>query len=475
MKHVHFIGIGGTGLSAIATVLLERGLVVSGSDRQPSPQLQRLQAAGARVMLGHHAENILGADVIVRSSAVQDDNPEVAAARQAGVPVLKRADFLERLIDRQPAIAVAGTHGKTTTTAMIAWTLTALGADPSCVIGGVATNLGTNARAGAGPYFVIEADEYDRMFLGLRPEVAVVTNIEHDHPDCYPSPEAFYAAFRQFAGQIRPGGVLIACGEDPGARRLLAEMAAEAVATLTYGIGSGYDFAAHNLALNAAGGFDCKVPVAGQSVKLALQVPGEHNVRNALAALAVVGRIGLPLDEAAQALSEFRGAGRRFELRGEVNAIALVDDYAHHPTEIRATLAAARRRFAGRRVWAVWQPHTYSRTRTLQADFVAAFDDADCVLVTEVYPAREPAPSDSFSAAVLADQISGRRSATGGPDMCIHFAAGLDDAGDLLLQSVRPGDVVIVLSAGDADRITARLLSELPQRRNPRSASDDQD
>jgi len=401
MKHVHFIGIGGTGLSAIATVLLERGLEVSGSDRQSSPQTQRLQAAGAQVMIGHRAENVRGADLIVRSSAVKDDNPEVLAARKLGIPTLKRADFLVRLINGRQSIGVAGAHGKTTTTAMIAWMLTALGLDPSFVIGGASANLGTNAHAGAGQYFVIEADEYDRMFLGLQPAIAVVTNIEHDHPDCYPTADEFYAAFRQFARQVQPGGALIACGQDAGARRLMDEIVAGKPESqplcriISYGVGSGFDYSAVDLRDNRTGGLDCKVKTPGQPVELSLQVPGEHNVRNALATLAVAGCLELSRQDAARALSEIRGAGRRVDVRGEVDGITLVDDYAHHPTEIRATLAAARRRFAGRRVWAVWQPHTYSRTRTLQDDFVAAFDDADRILVTDVYPAREPAPAEA--------------------------------------------------------------------------------
>jgi UDP-N-acetylmuramate--alanine ligase len=461
MEHVHLIGIGGSGLSAIATVLLERGYRVSGSDRQESPLTRRLQEQGARIAYGHRAENILGAGRVVRSSAVRDDNVEVLAAYAAGIPVLKRADFLDELMAGQKPLAIAGTHGKTTTTSMIAWTFTALGADPSYVIGSVAANLGQNAHYGQGRYFVIEADEYDRMFLGIRPHIAVVTNVEHDHPDCYPTPEDFFHAFHQFTRQVQPGGVLIACGDDPGAAQLLSERRAAGLPGVSYGLGAGrYDYTADNLQPNASGGltfdvFHNRASIAGQ---VALQVPGEHNVLNALAVLCVVGWLGMSIERAVQALGEFRGAGRRFEVRGDYSGVTLIDDYAHHPTEIRATLAAARLRYPGRRLWAVWQPHTYSRTRILFDQFAAAFDAADCVLVTEVFAAREAPPADGFSAFQVVESIALRSEQAGKP---ILFAAGLEDATDQLTLQVRPGDVVIVLSAGDADQVTADLSRRL--------------
>lgn len=467
---VHFIGIGGSGLSAIATVLLERGYAVSGSDRQASPLMHRLEAAGARVYTHHAAENVAGADWVVRSSAVGDDNPEVLAAQAAGIPVLKRREFLERLLEGQEPVAVAGAHGKTTTTAMIAWTLFALGVDPSFVIGSVAANLGVSARAGQGRYFVIEADEYDRMFLGIRPYVAVVTNVEHDHPDCYPTPEDYEAAFRQFAGGLRPGGVLIACVDDPGARRLLDEMRSAGKAVIAYATSaSAADYTARSLRPNVAGGMSFALHRRAETLvsEIALQIPGEHNVRNALAALAVVDWLGLSVPAAAAALAEFRGTARRFEVRGEVSGVVLVDDYAHHPTEIRLTLDAARGRYPGRRIWAVWQPHTYSRSRTLQNEFAAAFDAADCVLVTEIYAARETPPPEGFSGRVLADAIAEYRREPG----CVAFAADLRAAGDTLLNSLEAGDVVLVLSAGDADQITARLARALPDRPVPSAKS----
>jgi UDP-N-acetylmuramate--alanine ligase len=462
MEHVHLIGIGGSGLSAIATILLERGYQVSGSDRQESPQTRRLVESGARIHYGHRGGNIAGADLVVRSSAVRDDNEEVLAARAAGIPVLKRAEFLEQMMVGQKPIAIAGTHGKTTTTAMIAWVLTSLDADPSYVIGGEAVNLGRNAHAGAGQFFVIEADEYDRMFLGIRPYVALVTNVEHDHPDCYPTPEDFHQAFLRFTQQVQPGGVLIACADDPGAAQLLVEAHSAGVMVLSYGISAGpRDYQAVNLQQNADGGltFD----VFRQSLlfveQVALQVPGEHNVRNALAALCVVDWLGLNIKETVKVLRQFRGAGRRFDVRGDFHGVTLIDDYAHHPTEIRATLAAARMRYPNRRLWAVWQPHTYSRTRALFEAFLAAFDSADCVLVTEIYAAREAAPADGFSARQVADAIALRDRNAG---KIILFATDLKDAVDQLELQLRPGDVTVVLSAGDADRITVELSHRLP-------------
>lgn len=459
MKHVHLIGIGGTGLSAIALVLLESGYGVSGSDRQASVQTQRLEVAGAQVYYGHRAENIAGADLVVRSSAVSDENIEVQAALAAGIPVLKRADFLGQLMVGQMGIAVAGTHGKTTTTAMVAWMLTALDKDPSYIIGGVSANLGNNAHAGKGGQFVIEADEYDRMFLGLRPHIAVVTNVEHDHPDCYPTYSDFYQAFQSFVNCVQPGGVLVACGENAGAANLLAYAAAQGQRSLSYGIqreaGVLYDYAAHNLQINAQGGF-CFTLQSGREMMptpVTLQSPGEHNVRNALAALAVADQLGLSLAQAAQALGEYCGTGRRFEVRGEVDGVTVVDDYAHHPTEIRATLAAARSRYAQRSLWAVWQPHTYSRTRTLFDLFVAAFDDADHVVITEIYAAREAFPADGFSSRQVVEAMSTH---SGGKD--VYFASSLAAARDHLLAHVQSGDVVLVLSAGDADRISTEIL-----------------
>jgi UDP-N-acetylmuramate--alanine ligase len=453
IEHVHFIGIGGTGLSAIARVLLESGCTVTGSDLEYSPLAQAVETAGARVFVGHQAEHVRGADLVIRSSAIPDENVEVQAARQAGIPVHKRADFLGQLMEDRTGIAVAGSHGKTTTTAMIAWVLTALDQDPTFIVGSVVANLGVNARAGKGSAFVIEADEYDYMFLGLKPQIALVLNIEHDHPDIFPTPEVFRTAFLDFVRVLPPEGTLIACGDDLGASALLADVADDGYNLYSYGTeAENYDYYVGNLAPHDQGGFAFDVlRHATRLAQVTLQVPGVHNVQNALATIAIVDQLGLSLGAAAQALGEFRGTGRRFEIVGEVAGVTIVDDYAHHPTEIRATLAAAQARYPDGRIWAVWQPHTYTRTQTLFDDFLTAFNDADCVLVTEVYPSREPI-DPNFSAAQVVQAMTH-------PD--VNFVETLAEATDFILSYLRPGDILLVLSAGDATQISEHVLATL--------------
>jgi UDP-N-acetylmuramate--alanine ligase len=454
---VHLIGIGGSGMSAIARLLLESGFSVSGSDRHTSSVLESLAKAGALVFVGHNPENVAGASLVVRSSAIPDDNVEVQAALEANIPVLKRAEFLGSLMDERTGIAVAGTHGKTTTTAMVAWMLSSLGQDPSYIIGSDSRNLGTNARAGKGSAFVIEADEYDRMFLGLKPKIAIITNVEYDHPDFYLAEEDYFQVFSEFASTLEEDGVLLVCGDDTGASRLLQEAASHGVRAFVYGIcDSGYDYYASGMAHNPVGGLTFEVLIRRQAdpVRIALQVPGEHNVRNCLAALAVADQLGLPPNEAARSLSAFKGTGRRFEILGEENGIAVIDDYAHHPTEIRATLSAARARFPGRQLWVVWQPHTYSRTRSLFEDFASAFVEANHVVVTEVYAAREPVTAD-FSALQVVQ-------AMGHPDA--YFIPDLTQTTAFLLTHLDQGDVLLVLSAGDADQVSAQVLAALKER-----------
>jgi len=456
VKHIHFIGIGGTGLSAIARVLLESGYTVSGSDRLLSTLTRDLAAAGAELYSGHDPANITGADLVVRSSAVPDDNLEVQAARAAGIPVLKRSEFLGQILAAKDTIAVAGTHGKTTTTAMTAWVLQRIGQDPSYIIGGVSKNLHNNAHAGRGRLFVIEADEYDRMFLGLQPRFIILTNLEHDHPDCFPTPQEYRQAFAAFIHLLQPGGTLFLCADDPGAAALAGE-APSGAHVQTYGLAPGAAYHAVDLHPIPGGGFSFQVCYRDQMLtQVSLQVPGEHNVRNALAVLAAVHTLGLSLTAAAQALAEFSGTGRRFDVQGDAWGVTVIDDYAHHPTEIRATLTAARSRYPTRRLWAVWQPHTYSRTRTLQTEFIHSFDSADRIIVTEVYAAREKNPG--YSAVQLVAQMPAGRT---------RFAASLDAAVEQLLEQLQPGDVLIVLSAGDADQISARVLSQLIQREAP--------
>jgi UDP-N-acetylmuramate--alanine ligase len=463
MARVHFIGIGGSGLSAIARFLLERGDTVTGSDRVLSPFASELQKAGATVYIGHHPRNITGADWVVRSSAIPDDNPEVRAAELAKIPVYKRADWLGQLMVDKVGIAVAGTHGKTTTSAMIAWVLTELNRDPSFIVGSTVNNLGVNAHAGKGNAFVIEADEYDRMFLGLKPRIEVVTSIEHDHPDIYPTFEDMYAAFESFVDLLPVDGTLIVCADDSGATSLIKHARQEGKAVVGYTIQGEMTINSPNwvqaraLEANSMGGFSFEMASnltgSPSSVKVDLQVPGIHNVRNALAVLAVVDLLGLSAQDAAEALAKFTGTGRRFEIRGEVRGVTIIDDYAHHPTEIVATLAAARARYPERRIWAVWQPHTYSRTQTLFIEFSRAFKDADEVIVSEVYASREP--KQEFTSAEIVSAM---------PHASARYIETLKEISQYLIENIQPGDVLLVLSAGDADQISTDVLAGVQER-----------
>ena len=458
MAHAYFIGIGGSGLSAIARLLIEKGYQVSGSDLEFSSYAREIENFGAKVFVGHKAEQITGADFVIRSSAIPDDNEEVKAAQIAGIPVYKRSEFLGKMTAERFCVAVAGAHGKTTTTAMISWMLTALDQDPSYIIGGVSKNLAKNAHAGRGSTFVVEADEYDYMFLGLHPQIAAVTNIEYDHPDCFPTEKDFFAAFVDFVKQIPEDGILLACTDDTKAAELLdlAKLNFK-IDTRSYGLenredGISPDYAIRNLSLNQLGSYNFEIyHDQGTLAEISLQIPGIHNVRNATACLAVAHLLDLPLENAARALGEFQGTERRFEILAEVSGIAVIDDYAHHPTEIRATLGAARNRYPDRELWAVWQPHTYSRTETLFDEYLTAFSEADHVLVTEVYASREPV-RDDFSALQVVESMQH-------PDA--SFLASNTQVADYLIANLNPGDVVLVLSAGDANQISAQVVEKL--------------
>lgn len=453
MKHVHLIGIGGSGLSAIARILYERGYLVSGTDRVASLYTSALQDLGIFISTSHDASNVQGADLVVRSSAVPDDNPEVVEAERLGIPVLKRSEFMDFLLDGYRVIAVAGTHGKTTTSAMISWILTKCKREPSYIIGGISLNLGNNAGNGKGIDFVIEADEYDRMFLGLKPSIVVVTNIEYDHPDCYPTPEKYTEAFSSFLQGIQPGGVLIACKDDPGVTGLLSTFDRTEIRIRTYELSDAV-YLGHRKGITH---------FLYKEIEFTLQMPGFHNVRNALAALNVAEESGIPLQEAAEAIHEFRGTARRFDVKGEVNGIVIIDDYAHHPTEIQATLDAARMKYPDRRIVVVWQPHTYSRTLKLFNEFVNAFSLANIVVVTEIYAAREKMPEDHFSTSTIAEKISAVKSdASSGQ---AHFLPTRDKVRNFLLENLKPGDILLVLSAGDADSISSDVYAVLQKSR----------
>ena len=455
MEHIHFIGIGGTGLSAIATVLLEQGYTVSGSDLTESNLFEAVQKAGGTVTLGHMAENISGADLVVRSSAIPENNVEVQAALEAKIPVLKRSEFMGRMMADKEVLAVAGSHGKTTTTSMLVWILSSLGMDPSFIVGGVVRNLGTNARSGQGKQFVIEADEYDYMFWGLNPDRAVITNVEHDHPDIFPTSQSFDEAFEGFVKNLKPDGSLVLCGDDPGALRLKKLLSADQKLVIYGSSGNELDYSVENLRVNHNAGtdFEIRVKASGQesTLPVSIQIPGEHNVLNALAAFVVADGLGLDRQEIARVLGEFQGSERRFDIRGEYQGVLIVDDYAHHPTEIMKTLQAARDAYPTRRIWAVWQPHTYSRTITLFDKFCGSFEKADRVVVLDVYPARESKP-EGFRISDLVSSIKHDR---------VQHVPGIEQAVELLKVELQPADLLLVFTAGDAIEINQQIEKHL--------------
>ena len=453
MTHYHLIGIGGTGLSAIARVLYERENKVSGSDKVLSPMAQELIDLSISVFIGHHERNISDADIVIRSSAIPDNNPEVIAARASDIPILKRRDFLADLTAGSEVIAVAGTHGKTTTTAMIAWCLSTLGNDPSYVIGSSAKNLWGNAHAGKGKYFIIEADEYDNMFLGLTPKILVITNIEHDHPDFFPTEEAYMKSFLELTRNLSPNGTLITCLNHSGTIQLLSKIDRKK-RTTTYGISADCDYRIGNIQHSPGSGVSFVLTntqrgnksFANKSIELSL--PGNHNASNASAAIAVLDAIGQPIQNSINALMQFKGTGRRFEILGEVSGITIIDDYAHHPTEIQATISAARCKYPDTNIWTVWQPHTYSRTQELFTDFIKSFDEADHVIVTEIFASREK--NSSYSSKEVVEKIDH-------PD--VQYIAQLHDVSEFLKRNLSAGDVLLVLSAGDANQICRDVLN----------------
>jgi UDP-N-acetylmuramate--alanine ligase len=445
-RKVHLVGIGGSGLSAIAHVLHDRGEQVTGSDRGLSAYTRALEAADVQVFLGHDEKHVLGADLVIASSAIPDNNVELVAARQMGVPVLKRQAFLTELTANHETLAVAGTHGKTTTSGLIAWILQCAGYDPSFIVGGLLGDFGANGKAGSGRYFVVEADEYDRAFLGLHPHIAVITNLEHDHPDCYPTLADLEAAFEKFIAQVKSS--LVVCLTDPGA----AALSREGLARVTYGLDQEADWHAEELRPNAAGGMDFLVLYRDELQGLVrTRLPGLHNVENALGAMAVADEVGITFRVIQEALTSYHGAGQRFEIMGKSKGVTVVDDYAHHPTEIRATLSTARLRFPDARIWAVFQPHTYSRIEAFMAAYLKAFSDADYVIVTEVFGAREVFDG-SISGEILSEQIDH-------PE--VRFIADLKELAVSLSELVQPGDVVVTLSAGDANQVGKHLLELL--------------
>ena len=459
-RRVHFVGIGGIGMSGIAELLANLGFDVSGSDAKRSDVTARLERKlGVRVFEGHAAANVTGADVVVVSSAVRRANPEIVEAERQGIPVIPRAEMLAELMRLRFAIAVAGSHGKTTTTSMIALALERAGLDPTAVIGGRLSAFGSNARLGESEFMVAEADESDRSFLMLWPSIAVMTNIDREHMESYGSFADLQQAFADFGNKVPFYGTVVACADDPNLAPVLSRLKRRVV---TYGLDAAdADIAAVDVELGAFGG-RCVVhrrgAQGGQPLGvLELSVPGRHNLQNALAAVAVCERLGIDFAKAADALRQFAGAERRFERHGEARGVLVVDDYGHHPTEIAAVLAAARATL-NRRLVVAFQPHRYSRTQQLLEDFGPALQHADEIVLTDIYAASEE-PIPNVTVHVLADAI---RRGSGRP---VHVVPSLDGVVAALLSVVRPGDAVLTLGAGSIGTIPGRLLAALQEER----------
>ncbi len=448
---VHFIGIGGSGMSGIAEVLANMGFAVSGSDMKESAVVQRLRGLGARVFIGHDAANVAGVDVVVRSTAVHDDNPEVVAANAAKIPVIPRAEMLAELMRMKYGVAVAGTHGKTTTTSMLATCLHRSGLDPTVVIGGRLDALGSNARLGRGDYLVAEADESDGSFLLLDPTVAVVTNIDPEHMEYWKSFDALVDGFATFANRVPFYGFSVVCLDHPVVQRMLPKLRRR---VHTYGFGAQAEVRADRVRQTGRA-TEFRVwrrdEVLGE---LRLGVPGRHNVLNALAATTVSLELDIPFAQVQAALHDFGGVDRRFSVRAEVDDILIVDDYGHHPVEIQATLAAAAEGFEGRRIVAVFQPHRYTRVQDLWEQFCGSFHQAGHVVVCPVYAAGEK-PIEGVDSGRIVKGLSdrGHRSVVG--------VDSLDAATEHLAGFVRPGDIVITLGAGDVNRVCGALADRL--------------
>ncbi len=454
LHRVHFVGIGGAGMSGIAEVLLDYDLVVTGSDKAASETTRRLEELGVTVWIGHAGEQVDGADLVVRSSAIRDDNVEIVAARDRGITVIRRAEMLAELMRLKYGIAIAGTHGKTTTTSLVGTILTEAGLDPTVIVGGRLRVSGTGARLGKSWYLVAEADEFDRSFLRLSPVLAVITNIDVDHLDTYRDLADIEAAFEQFASTVPFFGQIITCLDDANVQTLLPRLAGRRV--LTYGFSPQADLVALDTRSTAGGSrFTVRHLQRGVLGEVAVPLPGRHNVQNALAAIGVALAVGLDFDAIARGIAAFKGVHRRFERLGSFRGATVVDDYAHHPAEVAATLAAAREAFPGARLHVVFQPHLYSRTLQLASDFGRSLLGADSAWVTDVYAAREePIPGVSGELVVDAARASGHRN--------VRYVSHWRELGPQLAASVGPGEVVLTLGAGDVVRLAQQLVTEAP-------------
>lgn len=449
VRTLHFVGIGGAGMCGLAELLHREGLHVTGCDLQPSEATARLESLGIRVLRGHDPEHVAGADLLVISSAVPPASPEVEAARMAGVPVIRRAEMLGEVSRLKWTVAVAGTHGKTTTTSLTGHVLTEAGLDPTVVVGGRVNLLGAHARLGRSEYLVAEADEFDRSFLAMYPVLAVITNVEAEHLDTYGTVEAMEDAFVAFASRTPFYGATIACMDDPGVRQLLPRLGRRIV---TYGESPQAEVAARSVATTPRGS-TCRVVARGDDLgELGVPFPGRHVLANALAATAVALEIGVPFADIARAISAFSGVARRFERKGERNGVLLIDDYAHHPTEVAATMQAARQAFPAARIVAVFQPHLFSRTRAFARELGEALLGADLVLVLPIYASREqPLEGVTHQLVIEAARATGHRQVV----PCATFAEAIQ----VLDASVRDSDVVLTMGAGDVVRLGERWLA----------------
>jgi UDP-N-acetylmuramate--alanine ligase len=458
IQQIYFVGIGGIGMSGIAEVLLNLGYKVSGSDLKHSSVTERLTALGATVFEGHRAENISGAEVVVTSSAIATENPEVLEAHKLHVPVIQRAEMLAELMRLKYGIAIAGMHGKTTTTSMVAAVLAGGGLDPTVVVGGRVDAMGSNARVGKSRYLVAEADESDRSFLKLSPILSVVTNIDREHMDCYRNMRDVKKTFLEFMDRVPFYGMVVACNDDPLLRRLLPDVQRR---TVTYGTKRGSDFL-----IKLENGSTSSLRVEGQPLsrfrvsylkkdlgEFTLHVPGVHNVLNATAAIAVGIGLDVEVEAIRSGLDQFRGVDRRFQLRGRAAGVSVIDDYGHHPTEIKATLAAARQ-CGFRQVHVVFQPHRYTRTRDLMDEFTAAFADADSLFVLDIYAASEK-PIEGISGEVLAATIREK----GGRDA--RYVSSFGEAVPAVAEVAQEGDMILTLGAGSVSQLGPMILEKL--------------
>jgi UDP-N-acetylmuramate--alanine ligase len=456
IQHVHLVGIGGIGMSGIAEVLANMGFRVSGSDLRRSNVTERLESLGVEFREGHDAANVGDAHVVVRSSAVRDDNPEVAEARKHSIPVIARAEMLAELMRLKPhTVAVAGSHGKTTTTSMVATVLGFAGLDPTVVVGGVVGTFGSNARLGKSDLMVVEADESDRSFLMLTPTFAVVTNIDREHMDYYTDMTDVRKCFADFVNKVPFYGAAVLCLDDPHVQAVIPEVTRRRI---TYGLSAQADVSAREVRYDQDFGSRFTVRRAGEPVgQVSLRVPGLHNVYNALAAIAVGFELEVPFETIARALAEYAGVNRRFQFKGEEAGVLVVDDYAHHPTEIRATLAAAKVGSAGRRIIVLFQPHRYTRTKDQMDEFARSFNNADVVLVSDIYAASED-PIEGVTAGALVDAVHryGHKN--------VRHVGTLEEATRAVIEEARAGDMVITLGAGSVYRVSDQLPALLRAR-----------